>query len=145
MKSVRANQAPYMTKPLRKTITRRYSLTNRLYQNFTPENSKAYNKQRNYYSRLYKKERKIYYEKLNVKNVTDNKTFWKTVEPFLSDKGNSSSSITLVEGDDIITTAQKMAQKLNDLFSDSVKFLEIPINSYLTNVTDHLLIHWTLQ
>ena len=31
-----------------------------------------------------------------------------------------------------------MAQKLNDIFSDSVKFLEIPINSYLTNVSDHL-------
>ena len=42
--------------------------------------------------------------------------------------------------------ATEVAQKLNDFFSDSVKFLGIPINSYLTNVTDHLkLIHWTLQ
>ena len=31
-----------------------------------------------------------------------------------------------------------MAQKLNDFFSNSVKFLEIPRNSYLTNLTDHL-------
>ena len=89
----------------------------------------AYNKQRNYFSRLHKKERKIYYEKLNVKNVTDNKTFWKTVKPFLSDKENLSSKITM---------DQEVAQKLNDFFSDSVKFLEIPINSYLTIVTDHL-------
>ena len=42
----------------------------------------AYKKQHNYGSRLYKKERKKYYEKLNVKNVTDNKEFWKTVKPF---------------------------------------------------------------
>lgn len=28
------------------------------------------------------------YEKLDLNNVTDKKKFWKTVQPFLSDKGN---------------------------------------------------------
>ena len=78
--------------------------------NFTPNNSMAYKKQRNYCSRLYKKERKKYYAKLNVKKVMDNKEFWKTVKPFLSDRGNSSSKITLVEGDDIISEDQEVAQ-----------------------------------
>ena len=82
---------PYMTKPLRKAIMIRSSLKNKLYKNFTPNNSMAYKKQRNYCSRLYKKERKKYYEKLNVKKVMDNKEFWKTVKPFLSDRRNSSS------------------------------------------------------
>ena len=76
---------PYMTKALRKAITIRSSLKNKLHNNFTPNNSMAYKKQRNYCSRLYKKEREKYYEKLNVKNVTDNKEFWETVKPFLSD------------------------------------------------------------
>ena len=58
-----------------------------------------------------KKERKEYYEKLNVKKVMDNKEFWETVKPFLSDKGNQSSKITLVEGDDIISEDQEVAQK----------------------------------
>ena len=139
MKSVRANQVPYMTKPLRKAIMIRSSLKNKLYKNLTPNNSMAYKKQRNYCSRLYKKEREKYFEKLNVKKVMGNNEFWKTVKPFLSDRGNSSSKITLVEGDDIISEDQEVAQKLNDFFSNGVKFLEIPkINSYLTNPTDQL-------
>ena len=93
MKSVRANQAPYMTKTLSKAIMTRSSLKNKLYKNFTRENNRAYKKQRNYCSRLYKKERKKYYENLNVKNITDNKVFWKTVKPFLSEKGYPSSKI----------------------------------------------------
>ena len=39
----------------------------------------------------------------------------------------------------MISEDQEVTQKLNDFFSNSVKFLEIPkINSYLTNPTDHL-------
>ena len=116
----------------------RSSLKNRLYKNFTTENSKAYKKQRNYCSRLYKKERKKFYEKLNIKNVTDNKIFWKTVKPFLTEKGNPSSKITLVEGEEIISEDQEVAQKLNELFSSSVKNLDIPKNSYITNPTNSL-------
>ena len=92
MKSVRANQAPYMTKALRKAIMIRSSLKNILHKNFTPNNSMAYKKQRNYCSRLYKKERKKFNEKLNDKNVTKIKNSGK---PFLTEKGNSSSKITL--------------------------------------------------
>ena len=138
MKYVRANEGPFMTKALRKAIMRRSALKNRLYNNYTIENSTNYKKQRNYCSRLYKKERKKYYDKLNVKNVTDNRAFWKTVKPFLSDKGNVSSKITLVEGGNIISNDEEVAQKLNDYFSNSVKSLEIPTNSYLTNPTEHL-------
>ena len=44
-----------------------------------------------------------------------------------------------MEGDDIISEDQKVAQKLNDFLSNNVKFLEIPkIYSYFTNPTDHL-------
>ena len=28
-----------------------------------------------------------YFDKLNYKKVSDNKTFWKTVKPFFTDKG----------------------------------------------------------
>ena len=140
MKSVRANQAPYMTKALRKAIMTRSSLKNKLYKNFTHENNRAFKKQRNFCSRLYKKERKKYYENLNVKNITDNKLFWKTVKPFLSEKGNPSLKITLVEGEVIISEDQEVAQKLNEFFSNSVRLLDIPTNSYITNPTDDCLI-----
>ena len=132
-KYIRANQAPYMTKVLRKAIMTRSALKNKFYKDSTPENKIAYKKQQNYCSRLYKKERKRYYEKLDVKNVTDNKTFWKTVKPFLSEKGNTFSKITLVEGDEIIYNDQNVAQKLNEFFSNTVKHLDIPNNSYIIN------------
>ena len=55
-KTLRANQAPYMTKTLRKAIMRRSALENLYHKNKTPEHNIAYKKQRNFCSRLYKKE-----------------------------------------------------------------------------------------
>ena len=48
---------------------------------------------------LLRKTKKDYYEKLKEKDVNDNKTFWKTVKPFLSDKIVSKEQITLLERD----------------------------------------------
>ena len=39
-------------------------------------------KQRNFCSKFYEKERRIYYENLDMKNVTDNTTFSKTAVQF---------------------------------------------------------------
>ena len=39
---------------------------------------------KNFCSRLYKKERKKYYANLDIRNITDNKKFWKTVKPLFS-------------------------------------------------------------
>ena len=41
----------------------------------------AYNKQRNYCVSLIQKEKKAYYSNLNIRDVTDNKTFWRKVKP----------------------------------------------------------------
>ena len=51
----------------------------------------------NFCSNLYKKERRIHYESLDMTNVTDNRKFWKTVKPLFSDKAKGSSNITLIE------------------------------------------------
>ena len=72
-----------MTKILRKAIMRRSFLKNKYYKNGTDESKSSYKKQNNYCSRLYKKEKKNYYANLDLKNVTDNKLFWKTIKPFL--------------------------------------------------------------
>ena len=42
-----------------------------------------YRKQRNFCSKLYKKERKKYNNNLDLNDIADNKKFWKTVKPFL--------------------------------------------------------------
>ena len=66
-KIVRAIVVPYMTKALRKAIANRSRLENRYYKTKSCECLRAYNKQKNYCSRLYKKERKRYYNNLDVK------------------------------------------------------------------------------
>ena len=43
----------------------------------------SFKKQKSICSKLYKKEREKYYDALNIKNVTDNKQFWKTNPFFL--------------------------------------------------------------
>ena len=41
-----------------------------------------------------------YYSNLNVKNVSDNKTFWKILKPFLWDKVTYIQKITLINNDE---------------------------------------------
>ena len=63
----------------------------------TIESKLAYTKQRNYFVTLIRKGKKEYYVSLDVKDITDNKEFWKTVKPLFSDKSKSRRTITLVE------------------------------------------------
>ena len=127
-----------MTKALRKAIMRRSLLKTKLYKNFTTEDIKKYKKQKNYCSRLYKKERKKFYEKLDINHINDNKLFWKTIKPFLSEKGNLRTKITLVESGEIISDDKDISETLNAFFASSVKSLDIPENYFITNKTDGL-------
>ena len=90
-KFLRANHAPYMTRTLRKTIMRRYQLQTKYFKNKSQNDYLAFKKQKNFCSKLYKKERKNYYNSLEIKNITDNKQFWKTIKPFLSEKIKTTS------------------------------------------------------
>ena len=67
-------------------MMKRAQLESKYLRNSTAENINKYKKQNNYYSKLYKKERKKFYSNLDIKNITDNKLFWKTMKLFLSDK-----------------------------------------------------------
>ena len=136
---IRANEVPYMTKALRKAIANRSRLENRFYRDKTDESKKAYKKQKNYCSKLYKKERKRYYANLDVRNITDNKKFWQTMKPFFSDKGLGKNTITLVEGNDIIAEDVEVANTLNSFFENAVKTLNISIPSeYITDTSNEI-------
>ena len=139
-KVVRANEAPYMTKALRKAIANRSRLENQYYRKKTDDSKMYYIKQRNFCSRLYKKERKKFYANLDTKNATDNKWFWKNVKPFLSDKGLGKSDITLIEGNRIISDDLDVANTLNSFFDNVVSSLGIgePMESttVLSSLTD---------
>ena len=138
-KMIRANNKPYVTKQLRKAIMRRSYLENKFYKNRSAENSQAYKKQKNYCNRLYKRERRKFYSHLNLKNITDNKKFWSTVNPFFSNKGGSKDNIVLVNGDNIISDDIQVAQTFNDIFKNCVNSLNISENKLLlTEITNVL-------
>ena len=138
-KMIRANHKPYVTKTLRKAIMRRSYLENKFYKNRSAENKKAFKKNFFYCNRLYKRERKSFYSQLNLKNVTDNKKFWATVNPFFSNKGGNKEDIVLVNGDEIISDNAKTAQIFNDFFKNCVNSLDISENKFLLTDSANVL------
>ena len=77
---------------------------------------KRYNLDRNSIdSENYKKQRNIcvnkkeYFNSFDVKNVTDNKRFWKTIRLRLSNKCKTGNTITLVENEKILQDENAIA------------------------------------
>ena len=99
---------------------RRSNLENKYLQNRTPENKDVYKKQTNYCGRLYKKERKTYYN-LDLENITDNKKFWKTTKPFLTDKGVNYQKVTLIGNENILSADVDITEILNSYCSATTK------------------------
>ena len=72
-----------MNKTLYKEIMTRSRLRNKFLKGRSEENKKKYSKQCNYCVSLLRKSKSDYFGNLNEKNINDNKTFWKTISPFL--------------------------------------------------------------
>ena len=116
-KYVRANDGPFMTKALRKAVMLRTQLRNRYNKERTPGNRNVFKKQRNMCVKTLRQAKRDYYSNLDMKSITDNKKFWKTMKPLFSEKVQTSSVITLI--------------------SDEFKVAEI-MNNYFVNITETL-------
>ena len=68
-KFLRGNHAPYITKTLRKAIMRRSQLETKYLKTKTQKDLKLYKKHKNFCSKLCKRDRRKYYESLDMKNV----------------------------------------------------------------------------
>ena len=113
----------------------RTRLRNNFLRNRPDENKSKYSRQRNYCVSLLRKTRKNY-SNLNEKKITDNKTFWKTIKPFLSNKTPSDEKITLIKKDKIIKTDTKAGNILNTFFSTIISKLNIseyPVSDPISN------------
>ena len=124
-KYIRANNAPFMNKILSKAVMTRSRLRNIFLKNPCETNKINYNKHRNFCTRLFKKEKKKFYDNLDIKQITDNKKFWKTVKPLFSEKQTARNNITLIENDIIISKDLDVAETMNYFFSNAVKELNI--------------------
>ena len=83
-----------MSIALRKAIMVRSKLNNKCNKNRTGENWDSYKKQRNFCVSLLRETKKNYFSDLNIKNITDNKAFWKTLKSYLSKKERSKLQIS---------------------------------------------------
>ena len=119
---LRYNNSAFMTKKLRKEIMKRSKLKNELNKNRNHENWCKYKTQRNHCVSLLRKS-KQYFKNINISGLTDNKSFWKSVKPYFSDKGSNSNKITLVENDSIITNDSVVYKTMDKFFINTTKKL----------------------
>ena len=137
-KYIRANKGPFMNKGITKAIMKRTRLRNSYLKHRCDANRNAYIARRNLYVSLVRIAKLDYYNKLNHKKVSDNKTFWKTVKPFFTDKGVNHDRILFVEENETISDNNEISEKLNNFSADIVKNVNVPqYEDHLVN-TDNI-------
>ena len=99
-------------------------LTNKFLKTPNTFNEVTYKKHRNYCVNLLRREKRKYYENLDLNKITDNKTFWKQMKSFFTTKG-SLKHITLIEGEDIISDDLKVTEILNNFIASSISNLNM--------------------
>ena len=66
--------------------------------------------------------------------MINNKTFWKTMKPFFTEKSCNNEKIILVEGDRIISQNEEVAETFNNFFTNAVKSLNI--KGYINDIEE---------
>ena len=119
-KYVRANNGPFMNKILSKATMTKSLLRNKFLKCPSAENEYNYKKYRNYCTKLFKREKKKFYNNTDISLVTDNKKFWQTVRPLFSEKHFSNRKLILVEDDNIVSKDSAVAETMNTFFPNIV-------------------------
>ena len=70
---------------------------------------------------MYKKGRKKYYNSLKLNKVTDDKMLWKTIKPFVSDRGTNINKGTFIVNDEVISDNKQLRKTFNTIAEEAVK------------------------
>ena len=114
------------------------------------KNWESYKKQRNFCLKLLRQTKEKSLNNINVKKVSDNKTFWKPLKPFFSNKCLNSNNILLVEGNEIVNNDGKIATIMNRYFTNITKHMNLKANKNsnreeLVNILDTFKNHKSVQ
>ena len=124
-KILRHNNNAFITRELWIEIMIRSKLKNKFNKERSHINWCNFKRQHNRWLNILRKTKKEYYNNLNIKQVSDNKLFWKSIKPFFNYKGPSSSKITLVEGNYIVSNEEEIANIMNDYFINATRTLNL--------------------
>ena len=94
-RTLRGNSQPFMNKTLSQAFMHRSKLKNRYNSIPTEENKNEYKRHRYFCVNLLAREKKKFYNSLDLKIFHDNKTFWQKVKPLFSEKQNTMQKILL--------------------------------------------------
>ena len=77
-------------------------------------------------TKMLKNSKRTYFNNLDIRKVTDNRRFWKTVIPIFSNKCSKSEKISLTEGNKTISNDDELCLVFNNLFKtvDELKISE---------------------
>ena len=121
-KIVRGNHAPFITKDLRKAIYTRSRLKSKYIKNPSEVNEKLYKRQRNKCVSIRKKSMKQYFSNITSKGTVTNTEFWKTMKPFLTNKGCLDNSDIMLRGDnEMITDDKRLAKLFNEHYINIIE------------------------
>ena len=110
-KILRGNDAPFMNKELRKAIYTRSRFRSRYFKNPTKENETSCKKQQYKCVSLRKKSIKQHFSKITSTRIMTIKQFWKTMKPFLTNKGClENNDFVLLDGEEMITNNRILAK-----------------------------------
>ena len=91
----------------------------------TADNLKAFKKQRNMFVNILRQAKKDYYKDLDIKDLTDNRNFWRSVKPLFNGKVKTSSTIVVMEIEKIVSEDRAVADIMNEYFSTITESMNI--------------------
>ena len=121
-KIVRGNDAPFMTKELRKAIMNRSKSKHKYFKYPSKENFLTLKKIKNKCNSLRRKAKKHFFKKSCEKGLNSNKEFWNLVKPFLTNKGTFSNDfITIEDKDRFIDDEKELVELFNNHYINIVE------------------------
>ena len=114
----------------------RSKLRNRYNKNKTEDNFIAYKTKETYVWRYSGKTKRKYYGNLDLKDLPDNRKFWKTVKLVFRDTVQVNKSVTLIEKGEFASEDLAIVEVFNHYINSITKELEISENeTHLSSIT----------
>ena len=85
---------------------------------------------------LLRKTKRSYFEQINIKDIRENKKFWKTIKPFFRNKGINSNKLMLIENDKLISEEPLIARIVNEYFTNITKNLNLKPSPRFSDLKD---------